>query len=621
MIYQNEVAARMLLTPNQREVVVDMGQILPIGDIEVQGGRAEVTVSLDGSSFSAPQQNETARYARAQWREGECVEARVRVGAGYIAFPCGYWTERFIRYAGWTGADGVYSMQCGEDVLFSFGDTFVSNIDAQSHARVGEIYMPNNTMALLKKDGEMAFFVNRAADGRPVAMVAPEDPANYYWLQDGLVLDGYYYTLASVITNDESGPEGFKFRLLGVDLVKAPIQGGIPDFARVIRRKTPLCAYGMLFGSAFLVDGEYIYIYGYRDTDFARELLVARVEKQNFENIETWEFFDGREFCPDMRRAVGVLQHVSCEMSVTRMGEKRYLAVFQYDTNSRYVAYALATSPWGPFGAPHKVYEATEGQLCASAYVYNAKAHPLLSYNGGLVCSYNVNATSFEDHIKNGHLYRPRFIELRDTTLGALGELFASAYEDRVQLFRELNRTARKGQSVFVGDSITQEFPVEELLGEGYLNRGIGADTSAGVLRRLEESVFAFEPRAVYLMIGTNDAPMGISAEETVENIRQIVSSIRERLPQCKVHIISILPVAVSQHPKVAQGALVNRDNGRIAEVNRQICGMGDSFVDAYHAMLDANGGLALPYTRDGLHLNGNGYRKLLEILGLRGME
>ena len=77
----------------------------------------------------------------------------------------------------------------------------------------------------------------------------------------------------------------------------------------------------------------------------------------------------------------------------------------------------------------------------------------------------------------------------------------------------------------------------------------------------------------------------------------------------------------MSQHPKVAQGALVNRDNGRIAEVNRQICGMGDSFVDAYHAMLDANGGLALPYTRDGLHLNGNGYRKLLEILGLRGME
>lgn len=54
----------------------------------------------------------------------------------------------------------------------------------------------------------------------------------------------------------------------------------------------------MLFGSAFLVDGEYIYIYGYRDADSARELLVARVEKQNFENIETWEFFDGREFCP-----------------------------------------------------------------------------------------------------------------------------------------------------------------------------------------------------------------------------------------------------------------------------------------------------------------------------------
>ncbi|HZV20619.1 MAG TPA: GDSL-type esterase/lipase family protein, partial [Hyphomicrobiales bacterium] len=58
---------------------------------------------------------------------------------------------------------------------------------------------------------------------------------------------------------------------------------------------------------------------------------------------------------------------------------------------------------------------------------------------------------------------------------------------------------------VMLGDSLTKRAQWAEITGCPFLaNRGIGGDTSAGVLSRLEESL-KLRPRAVFLMIGIND--------------------------------------------------------------------------------------------------------------------
>ena len=61
---------------------------------------------------------------------------------------------------------------------------------------------------------------------------------------------------------------------------------------------------------------------------------------------------------------------------------------------------------------------------------------------------------------------------------------------------------------VFLGDSITQGWH-DDLDGSfpelKVANRGISGDTTRGVLIRLQEDVLALHPRAVVLLIGTND--------------------------------------------------------------------------------------------------------------------
>ena len=83
-------------------------------------------------------------------------------------------------------------------------------------------------------------------------------------------------------------------------------------------------------------------------------------------------------------------------------------------------------------------------------------------------------------------------------------------YEIKVQNFRCLNAVAKKGETVFVGSSLCELFPISEMLQNvepriRVYNRGIGGDVTDGLLRRMDESIFALEPEKVFINIGTND--------------------------------------------------------------------------------------------------------------------
>src|SRR6266487_6387134 len=88
---------------------------------------------------------------------------------------------------------------------------------------------------------------------------------------------------------------------------------------------------------------------------------------------------------------------------------------------------------------------------------------------------------------------------------------------------------------VFLGDSITQGW-AEDLSawfpGMKLANRGIGGDTSRGVLIRLKEDVLALDPRAVVLLIGTNDLEEKASPEIIAANLKLILAELaRSKMP------------------------------------------------------------------------------------------
>ncbi|MDI6453119.1 hypothetical protein [Peloplasma aerotolerans] len=269
-------------------------------------------------------------------------------------------------------------------------------------------------------------------DASSTLLINPEH--SWIWLQDGVIIGDHLYFIPMVINSDLNQPEGLQFCVKGVALFKTPIENKDINYEKATQKMAPLLVENeesqWLFGAAIMAstrkagsknpDG-FIYIYGYKTTMGLREMVLARVLEENFEYFDDWTFFDGNDFQPDIFKSVGLLSHISCEMSVSPildgLYKDKYLAVFTYDVNTKYVSYAIGESPWGPFSKPQKIYVTPEQEIYKSTtYTYNAKAHPHLSMSTDVLVSYNTNTYNFDHNMSNNLVYRPRFIRLKDTT-------------------------------------------------------------------------------------------------------------------------------------------------------------------------------------------------------------
>lgn len=153
---------------------------------------------------------------------------------------------------------------------------------------------------------------------------------------------------------------------------------------------------------------------------------------------------------------------------------------------------------------------------------------------------------------------------------------------------------------VFLGDSISEGGHWEELFPDLRVrNRGIGGDTSEGVLARLDQVTRA-TPAKVFLLIGTNDLFRGDSEDEIVANITEILDRLKQEAPDTEVYLQSVLPRA----PRYR--APIEALNARLAEVALE---HGSAWVDLYAAFLDPEtGGIRGELSNDELHLLGPGY-------------
>ena len=155
------------------------------------------------------------------------------------------------------------------------------------------------------------------------------------------------------------------------------------------------------------------------------------------------------------------------------------------------------------------------------------------------------------------------------------------------------------GDIVVLGDSITEGGIWEELFPElPVRNRGIGGDTTAGVLQRLRQ-VSEGKPSRVFLLIGTNDLSGGVPLDTIAANIAEIVEGIGEESPETRVFVQSVLPRGASYRKDVEQ---LN------AKIKTLITGRAH-WIDLYPLFLDgADGSIRDELSNDELHLTGEGY-------------
>lgn len=200
--------------------------------------------------------------------------------------------------------------------------------------------------------------------------------------------------------------------------------------------------------------------------------------------------------------------------------------------------------------------------------------------------------------------------------------LMEANFKMRTDWFRVLNKKASPGGIVLVGDSLTQEFPIHEMMDAfGKIhNRGIGGDTSGGLLHRMPESIFDLRPSQVYLLIGTNDLPtLGGDFSPLVGNVKQIIDQTLKACPAARFHLISLYPVNCTHEPGIDPLTVSTRTNVLIDCVNQSYRTLAREkkveYLDFNRLLKDETGNLRRAYTREGLHLSPLGYEVILREL------
>lgn len=186
--------------------------------------------------------------------------------------------------------------------------------------------------------------------------------------------------------------------------------------------------------------------------------------------------------------------------------------------------------------------------------------------------------------------------------------------------YRELNQISLlEPDMIFIGDSIVEYYPLQELLGtvKTIVNRGIRGYQTRLLLENLDAHLYGDAVDQIVLLIGTNDIGKDVSMNETLDNLERVIQSIAREYPLSQIKLLSILPV--NEGEKYKQTVYI-RTNEKIREWNQAYEALASAyvqvdFVSIYDSLTDTEGQLQSAYTTDGLHLSVAGYQALSEAL------
>ena len=186
--------------------------------------------------------------------------------------------------------------------------------------------------------------------------------------------------------------------------------------------------------------------------------------------------------------------------------------------------------------------------------------------------------------------------------------------------YRELNQISLlEPDMIFIGDSIVEYYPLQELLGTSktIVNRGIRGYQTGLLLDNLDAHLYGDAVDQIVLLIGTNDIGKDIPMNEALDNLEGVIQSLNRDYPLSQIKLVSILPVNEGEEYKQT---VYIRTNEKIREWNQAYEALASAymqvdFLPIYDSLTDSEGQLQSAYTTDGLHLSVAGYQALSDIL------
>lgn len=156
---------------------------------------------------------------------------------------------------------------------------------------------------------------------------------------------------------------------------------------------------------------------------------------------------------------------------------------------------------------------------------------------------------------------------------------------------------------VMLGDSLTFNADWNELLERSdIVNRGIGNDTTEGILQRLDY-IEKVNPDYVFVMAGINDFIWGSEVDQTFENYKSIIERLQES------DIKPVIQSVVYTSEKYIDYEEVNSKVGEINALLEEYAAENNVEYLDLNQILSENQQLKKEYTYDGIHFYGSGYQ------------
>lgn len=180
--------------------------------------------------------------------------------------------------------------------------------------------------------------------------------------------------------------------------------------------------------------------------------------------------------------------------------------------------------------------------------------------------------------------------------------------------------SVNRNMVVLVGNSITANWSnlrPDFFTKSGYLNRGVGGNSSSQILLRLQHDVLALDPDIVVLNAGINDigeADGFYSEEFTMRNFQSIVDICKNR--GVTLILSSVLPGSTIRVNRFRQ---IEQIEEKVSHLNLQIQSLATQnalkYIDYHSKLKNEDGSFNNKYNFDGIHPNVEGYIVMENLL------
>lgn len=193
--------------------------------------------------------------------------------------------------------------------------------------------------------------------------------------------------------------------------------------------------------------------------------------------------------------------------------------------------------------------------------------------------------------------------------------------QEKINRFREMNKTVVPGKIVCAGSSLMEMFPVNELAEEAgcektIYNRGVGGFITEELLENIDVCIMDLNPGRLFMNIGTNDlSNPAVTIDALMVNYEKILTIVEENLPQTEIYLMAYYPVNYEAAAEEMKECLKVRNNERINQANMRVKELAqkhsERYIDVNWMLKDEKGRLKAEFTIEGMHINEQGYRAM----------